>query len=304
MRLDAPVDALLAAEPPADDPPSVIRNLVDRLHERMYGHPPTPDDLPIDVEMAASFLGAEVAYADGGPAGSVRHDGDRYRVRVNAEASDGRVRFSVAHEIIHIPFLSATGATSRTDRETVRVDWSDQEELLCDIGAAQLLMPASAVQPMLPARPTIDDVDEVAKRCGTSLEASLRRTAQLCGLPGSAVVLEPKLKPAEVRALAAAEQQPQLLAGFETPTPRPRLRVAYAIDCGLFVPRDKSVADDCPLADIDSLGRVDFVGNSGLVPSGQHVSVSAVSAPLRRGDALVPRVLALVFEADAWRHAT
>lgn len=301
--LDPSVRALMAQQESPTDPPAMVEHLVDELHHNMFQRPPTRDDLPIDVDMAASFCGATVTYLDAGPAGSVRHEGDRYHIQVNSTVSPGRVRFSVAHEVLHIPFLAATRDTSRTDHDLSELDWSDQEELLCDEGAAHLLMPASAVREILPVCPTIDDVHAVADECGTSLEASLRRTAQLCGLPASAVVLEHRLKPVERRALARAEREPQLFVDLAATPPSPRLRVAYAINFGLFIPRDKSVDDACPLADIESSGRVDFVGSTGLVRPAKPVVVSAESVPLWRGDELTQRVLALVVDADAWNAA-
>ncbi|MEM8621741.1 MAG: ImmA/IrrE family metallo-endopeptidase [Actinomycetota bacterium] len=267
----------------------------------MYGHLPTADDLPIDVEMAASFFGAKVRYSSGGPAGSVRHEAGRYLITVNGQHSHGRVRFSVAHEVMHIPFMSATGATGRTD-ETEHVDWSNQEELLCEIGAAELLMPATAVGSLISLRPTMDDVHAVARHCGTSLEASLRRTVELSGLSGSAVVLERRLKPTEIRALEQAKSS-LVASGPRAVRPAPQLRVAYAINYGFYIPKHKSIAASCPLAAIETSGRVDFVGDSGLVMPGRNVAVSAEHAPLRHGPSLGSRVLALVFDATEWRSA-
>lgn len=300
--LDGPVQALLDAHGHAGPPDALISALVDRLHHQMLDRAPRVDDLPIDLDMAASYSGAEVERASGGPAGSVRYQDNRYRIRVNADDIERRVRFSIAHEIIHIPFLTASGATSRTDDHIASTEWSGQEEHLCDHGAAELLMPLAAVGTLVSPQPTIDDVVAVAERCEASIEASLRRVAKLSQLKGCAVVLEPKLKPTEIHAKQHAAANPPLLPELAPPQPQPRLRVTYAVDCGLWIPKDKSVDDNCPLATITEHDEtVDYVGQTGLLP--QPLAVSAQLMPYRRNGQLIQRVVALVFDAHSWGSA-
>ncbi len=58
------------------------------------------------------------------------------------------------------------------------------------------------------------------------------------------------------------------------------------------IPRNKSVGDATPLADILDRQQVDYRGETGLVPA--PVTVSARYLPYRRGDAWADRVLLLL----------
>ncbi len=112
------------------------------------------------------------------------------------------------------------------------------------------------------------------------------------------VVLEPNLKPAELTRIARRRSQPAL-PGFPAEDPiAPRLRVQKSLGYMLpYIPRHKSIGDSTPLASVLADGGADYVGQTGLVPG--RFRVSARLLPIRRGCALIDRVVALRFDADA-----
>ncbi len=133
---------------------------------------------PYDSFRLAQWMGVEVvarqdvhdarlALADGGP-----------RIEFNPYRPVARLNFSIAHEIGHLLFADYAEYTRYREGESRRRDdW--QLEMLCNIAAAELLMPAGA----LPISGT-DDLNLVrlvdqCRRFGVSTEALLRRVVRL-----------------------------------------------------------------------------------------------------------------------------
>ncbi|MGH8866565.1 MAG: ImmA/IrrE family metallo-endopeptidase [Actinomycetes bacterium] len=102
----------------------------------------------------------------------------RPRIEFNPQRRPARIRFSMAHEIGHFLFEDYAERTRYRDANQRRSDdW--QLEMLCNIAAAELLMPAGA----LPINET-DNLDLVRllgqrARFGVSTEALLRRALRL-----------------------------------------------------------------------------------------------------------------------------
>lgn len=93
-------------------------------------------------------------------------------IEYNPNRSLNRIRFSVAHEIAHTLFPdyeetvhSRSGKSQRAD------DW--QLELLCNIAAAEILMPAGPSFDQENIAVTIDNIIEVGKQFGVSFESAL-----------------------------------------------------------------------------------------------------------------------------------
>ena len=103
---------------------------------------------------------------------------DRPRIEFNPQRSQARIRFSIAHEIGHFLFDDYANRVRHRDLEHRRGDdW--QLEVLCNVAAAELLMPPGAL-PISEA----SDLDLVRlldqrARFGVSTEALLRRVVRL-----------------------------------------------------------------------------------------------------------------------------
>ncbi|MDO8309015.1 MAG: ImmA/IrrE family metallo-endopeptidase [Actinomycetota bacterium] len=99
-------------------------------------------------------------------------------ISYNPSRPRGRLRFSIAHEIAHAMFpgvdhgthhRTATGAVPDSDND----EW--ELELLCNVFAAELLLPDDAVAGLLDVDTDIDFILETRRRWDVSTEALLRR---------------------------------------------------------------------------------------------------------------------------------
>jgi Zn-dependent peptidase ImmA (M78 family) len=255
--------------------------------------------VPIDVRMLASFRGiAGISEVDQAEAGCIFCDGERLVVHLRGTDSAERRRFTICHETIHTFFPGfREERRTRTDTTVGTYDRNQLEEYLCDLGAAELLLPRQPFLAALPAQPRIDDAIQLADLFDASIEATAIRIVNLTTAPMALVVLEPAWKPTEQRALARRATQPTL-AGLETGPPPKKLRVQWAYAPRMStIPKHKSVDDASPLADVLESSGVDYRGATGL--TGRTLQVSARHLPYHREGALVDRVLVLLRDPTA-----
>jgi O-acetyl-ADP-ribose deacetylase (regulator of RNase III) len=134
---------------------------------------------PFDPFRLANFLGIstipreDVLDARLVPAGS-----RRAQIEFNPNKARGRTRFSIAHEIAHTLFPDCIqNVRNRGQMTAVRSDdW--QLELLCNIAAAEILMPVgSEIDPQAPI--TIDNLLRLQKEFDVSTEAISIRAAKI-----------------------------------------------------------------------------------------------------------------------------
>jgi len=159
-----------------------------------------------------------------------------------SQGHNTRINFSVCHEIAHTFFPDAY-ETSRHRRKQQSQDAEYlQLEWLCDMGAAELLMPhVSFAVDLAPRGTSLQAVRELRDLYATSSEAVLIRVSQLSKEPCAVVFLSEKFKPAELKASQTAELDLGL------PPVAPKLRVDYvraASGFSVFIPQDKSVPRD------------------------------------------------------------
>ena len=202
-------------------------------------------------------------------------------IEYNPTRPRGRLRYSVAHEIAHGLFPDvADTVRHRTGAGAVPGygggdSW--QLELLCNVIAAELLMPDQAVAGLVDIDPDIDFIMEQRRRFDVSTEALLRRLVA---------------KTARSIALIAASR---LRDAVDSP-----LTVEYVVGSANFAPsvRRRAVV---PTASV--LGECVAVGQTtrGLETiESVPLRVQAVGVPPYPGNSL-PRVLALV-EPDTPLH--
>lgn len=274
------VDKLCRAHGHTGSPEELILRLCGELHETFDG------EIPTNLEVLASARSIRaIELTNMEAAGSIHFDGGHFVVRLRRSDLPPRRRFTLAHEIVHTFF--STDTRHRVDQEVMRFA-RDGEEHLCDVGAAELLMPASLFGAECPEVPTIDDVMQLAERFDTSIEAAAIRVTTLrnaCTM----VVLEPAYTRAQERILAHEAVQGVLVGGSSSPVPRLRARYAHGAN---FVPRNKSVLDGCPLESCEPDELVSFTGETGLC-NGTFM-VTARLLPRRHGSEVVPRVVGLL----------
>ncbi len=103
----------------------------------------------------------------------------RLMIEYNPSRPQARVRFSIAHEIAHTLFPDcSTSIRNRIAKEAPRSDdW--QLELLCNLAAAEFLMPIGTVDSLGLEEMSIENVLGLQRRYGVSVESILLRLAKL-----------------------------------------------------------------------------------------------------------------------------
>ena len=98
----------------------------------------------------------------------------------------GRLRFSVAHELAHTLFEDCAERVRHRGGDVAagRDNW--QLEVLCNIGAAELLMPSGSFTQLANERLSIQKVMDIRKEYDVSVEACLIRLIKLARTPSAA----------------------------------------------------------------------------------------------------------------------
>jgi len=195
----------------------------------------------------------------------------------------GRLRYSVAHEVAHALFpdvgdtvrhRTGTGAVPQVDGDDA---W--QLELLCNIAAAELLMPNEAVEGLLDIDPDIDFIMATRARLDVSTEALLRRLARATQRPLAVVAVS------RVQDSASSP-----------------LRVEYVEPSRAWTPQARRGARLEPTTVFAEPTAVGQTARGTVMIGGQTLRAQTVGIPPYPGAAL-PRVLGLVEPSDAPRTA-
>ncbi len=196
--------------------------------------------------------------------------GDRLRIQFNPTQPRERVRFSIAHEVAHTLFEDAAAANRHRGGDGSPDDW--QLEMLCNIAAAEFIMPVGSLGPIEKVQP-IEELMKDRRRFDVSAEAYLLRVVK--------VAAEPLL----VAFLSAGDE------------PSPRYRVDYAIPsrgwssrvAGIAPPKH-TLLGECTAAGFTVRGEEEWAW---LGP----VSVECVGLPGYPGR-ILPRVACLIRQTD------
>lgn len=236
----------LLAHHKAEDPIALIRRLArEKVEEAKAAlwHGP-----PFEPEELASYLGIQVQPADQDIRADARIYPDRNGhlvLEYNPRTPRQRIRFSICHEITHTFFPDCYERTQHRGEKAKFDPVHAEFEKLCNIGAAELLMPWQDFTERMNVRPI--DGSLVLRLCDdfdVSLEACLHRVVDLSDRPCAVVMFEEKYSKRELRLGAGSVRELDL--GIEKQAPK--LRVAYYRPSNhwtAYIPKNKSV----PLAD-------------------------------------------------------
>jgi O-acetyl-ADP-ribose deacetylase (regulator of RNase III) len=110
-------------------------------------------------------------------------ESDRLQIEFNPNRPNARVRFSIAHEIAHTFFPDCKDRVrNRARREHMEMgEW--QLEMLCNIAAAELLMPIGTFPDLREKRLSIDSLMDLRRQYDVSTEAILLRFVRLTDIP-------------------------------------------------------------------------------------------------------------------------
>jgi Zn-dependent peptidase ImmA (M78 family)/O-acetyl-ADP-ribose deacetylase (regulator of RNase III) len=115
--------------------------------------------------------------------------GGHFTVEYNPQRPAARMRYSIAHELGHTLFPDCAEATRNraTHQEMKGDDW--QLESLCNIAAAEILMPFGTLQDEISIRPSTGLVLELRRKYLVSCEAIANRLIRLTKYPCAAFLL-------------------------------------------------------------------------------------------------------------------
>lgn len=199
---------------------------------------------PVDPEMVASYQGIRrIVRSPLAWAGCLVTEGDELTIHVRDSDPVGRQRFTICHEVAHTffpgfrfaPQYRCTPLSTRSARDPI--------EVLCDLAASELLMPARHISTALQSASfDLDTVHELAGDCDASIEAAARRLVSLWPEPCALIRLELMTKPS-------------------APNAEPKLRVTSTFTNGTwpYMPRHKSLGDHHVLNDCLNGAYVDCV---------------------------------------------
>ncbi|MCC7134687.1 MAG: ImmA/IrrE family metallo-endopeptidase [Gemmatimonadales bacterium] len=281
------IDALVRSTGAIDEFTAIrikAREAIERFRAA-FGEP----TMPFDVDALASLLGihrSEDAPAHSRDAELVPTGDGRVTMRVNPDRPETRKRFSVAHEISHTFFPNYHAKKwCRTDaRYRSRANPDDLLEMLCDVGASELVLPAPWFTEAARAVDTGLGLAELANTYLVSREATLRRFAETHPGGAAAIFLSWKLKPTQERTLGNPNQKALFgMDAAEMARRARRLRLDYSIlstsftTAGAYLPADKSVENSGPLYAAASTGQpCEGTCSLDLGPAGGKYKVLAV----------------------------
>ncbi len=175
------VRALSKDRDPIEAVTSKARNLVFHALELGWQGP------PFDPFKLAELLGIQTQpTSDVLDARTVPIGGSRFRIDFNPDRPRRRTRYSVFHEIAHTLFPDcAQMIRNRGAHKAGRQDdW--QLETLCNVAAAEFLLPIGALGQTNDLPPSVDTVLSLRERYEASAEAALLRISRLTTEPALA----------------------------------------------------------------------------------------------------------------------
>jgi hypothetical protein len=188
-------------------------------------------------------------------------------IQYNPQQSRARTRFTLAHEVAHALMPDVAERPRYRGGDGSPDDW--QLELLCNIGAAEIIMPAGSIDPPETVAP-IEQLVRDRLRFDVSVEAYLLRVVKAARIPVSLVV-------ASTQGSRDSAYRVDYVTGSET---------APVLDLrGRSVPLDSAISEINAIGST-SRGREDW-------PAGRLVDVECVGLP-GYPRSTRPRVAALI----------
>jgi Zn-dependent peptidase ImmA (M78 family) len=238
--------------------------------------------LPIRPSLVASYHGIRLRRAKHNFAGRIYAEPTGQLVMdINESDPAERQHFTEAHELIHTAFPDFDlDHRYRLDATMDRYAENHEEEYLCDLGAAALLMPAELVADAYPVRRGLEAVESLSQDAQVSIEAAANRIVALSDEPAVMLCLAWGHKPAEQRALREGAEVPK------------RLRVRYAVTShmDLYVPKFKGADDESVFC--KAAASYSIVRETTTLPGADEAGLFRVEAK-RYGTAQRERVIAV-----------
>lgn len=231
---------------------------------------------PFDPLILAQRLGLSIeARGDIADARLLPTGDGKMILEYNPTRPRGRLRFSIAHEIAHTLFGDCADQIRHRGGDPTATTDNWQLEVLCNIGAAELLMPSGSFVQLADQRLSIHKVMELRKKYDVSVEACLIRLIKLARNPCAAFC-------------ASAHE-----GGYKVDYIIPALGYDCPVSVGLRVPEGSAVSEANAIG-FTAIGIEEWV-------AGKPLRVECVGlAPYPGG--LVPRVVGLLIASEGTEY--
>lgn len=243
--------------------------------------------------------------------GRIFREASGYVIELNRKLPPARRAFTLAHELAHTFFLRGDVPAERADGTTGNFDERNEEEYLCDVAAAEMLMPARVGIPgkgprsldewgattnaflrrVAESGPSVDSVLSLSKEFGTSITATARR---FCEVTFEDIYIgfwrvNPKGVPEFEFGFSSSEVDSRIPRGLALPAYAPSRVTTDAVT----VPRDIGLINSAG----DSVGPV-LTQTRGLRSTGRVMTLSLLNETAKRADRFGPRYPAEVVRSQ------
>lgn len=254
---------------------------------------------PFDPIALADYLkisiapSADVKDARTVPVGSGRRG---LRIEFNPNRPRGRMRYSIAHEIAHTFFPDCADRVRHRSQHAAGAGDEWQLETLCNIAAAEILMPIAPIQDDVGDDVGVEDVLQLSKKYDASVEAILIRVCHLSQSPMAVFVASKHAQGSRAPyamdyAIRSAAWHEPLATGFKLPTSS---AVAECTAIGFTAKSREKWRGVAKLVEAEYVGLPAHSGSSeprvaGLAKLSDLQRVHRATLEYRRGNALDPR---------------
>jgi Zn-dependent peptidase ImmA (M78 family)/O-acetyl-ADP-ribose deacetylase (regulator of RNase III) len=215
--------SLAGSNNPINDIIQRTRNLVLSFIEK-GGMP-----LPIDPFEIANFLNLQTVPSESVRDARTSFKNGKFIIEFNPNRPKNRIRYSVSHEIVHTLFPDCKNEIRNraTHTEMKSDDW--QLEMLCNIGASEILMPIGSFPSLDSEKLSIDTLINLRKSYDVSFESLLLRFI--------------KLTPHQCIVFSASRPNPEKSV-YKIDYSIPSTSIGKSLPNGLILPPN-SVISDC-----------------------------------------------------------
>lgn len=211
-------------------------------------------------------------------------DGRQLLLEFNPHRCSSRRNYSISHEITHTLFDDCFEIVRHRKSSRNTFDPEFELEQLCQIGAAEFLMPREDfLNDLEKFKFSLRSVSSLTTRYDASREAVCRRMLDLGNRTAALVFLSNRLKPIELR---------------DAPDSEPKMRILYSVPTANFstyLPEHKSVPDDSCIYRATVVDAVAEGEEEWNLPGFGKYFVEAMALPIPPdSDSTTPSVVALI----------
>ena len=271
------VKQMAGSEDPIDAVTARARRMVVKAMDDGWSGP------PYDPARLAQILGMDVRQSeDIADARLVPGRGGRATIEYNPNRPRTRIRFSIAHEIAHTLFPDHAEKIRNRSYDTA-LNTDREVEVLCNMAAAEILMPVVPGDGLETAPPTMESVVRMRDRFGVSTEAMMIR------LPG--ITAHPVVVFCAARRGDARDSPHVVEYALGSGSAGPQLRPGMSLQ-GMGV-----------LSECTAVGYTTRMRREAMPGTGETRRVECIGVPPHRGRTY-PRVMGIMRPAPAGGRAS